>query len=97
MHLDYGSSLFLYLDEKSPVTLALTFETNQDRWTFHNCLIGGQRPNESTQASLNLLRYSITGASDADIASTRTVLDSTIRRMCGAVCIALEVTTAPKL
>lgn len=75
MRLDYGSSLFLYMDDK-PATLALTFETNQDRWVFHNALIGGQRPNESTQAVLNLQRYTVTGASDADFASTRTVLES---------------------
>lgn len=75
MRLDYGSSLFLYMDDK-PATLALTFETNQDRWVFHNALIGGQRPNESTQAVLNLTRYTVTGASDADFASTRTVLES---------------------
>lgn len=75
MRLDYGSSLFLYMDDK-PATLALTFETNQDRFVFHNAIIGGQRPNESTQAVLNLTRYTVTGASDADFASTRTVLES---------------------
>ena len=76
MPLDYGAipPLYLYLDDK-PATLALTFETNQDRWVFHNALIGGQRPNESTQAVLNLTRYTVTGASDADFASTRTVLE----------------------
>jgi hypothetical protein len=76
MRLDYGSSLFLYLEDVSPVTLALTFETNQDRRLFHNCLIGEQRPNESTIAVLPIKKFSVTGASDADVASTRTILDS---------------------
>ncbi len=104
MRLDYGSSLFLYLEEKCPVTLALTFETNQDRWIFHNCLIGGQRPNESTQAVINLLRYSITGASDADVSSTRTVLDTfqwksmqVIRHNFGADATPRQVQTAPHM
>lgn len=76
MRLDYGSSLFLYLDDGPPATLNLTFETNQDRWVFHNYLIGGQRPNESTAAVLPLKSFCMAGASDSDFTATRTVLDS---------------------
>lgn len=74
---DYGASLFLYFGDGPAATIGLTFETNQDRSAFHNTIIGGQRPNESTAAVLPLKSFSLTRSAESQSTSVpRMVLDS---------------------
>lgn len=74
---DYGASLFLYFGDGPAATIGLTFETNQDRFAFHNTIIGGQRPNESTAAVLPLKSFSLTRSAESQSTSVpRMVLDS---------------------
>ncbi|ELR05001.1 hypothetical protein VC83_05112 [Pseudogymnoascus destructans] len=74
---DYGASLYLYFGDGPAATIGLTFETNQDRFAFHNTIIGGQRPNESTAAVLPLKGFSLTRSAESQsTAVPRMVLDS---------------------
>lgn len=76
---DNGSSKALILHLSGGVKLALTFEDGQEgsigREVFQHCLVGGPKPNDLTEEKLTLTRMTFSGASDADIASTSTVLD----------------------
>lgn len=74
---DYGASLFLYFGDGPAATIGLTFETNQDRSAFHNTIIGGQRPNESTLTVLPIKSFSLTRSAESQSTSLpRMVLDS---------------------
>ncbi|KFY39128.1 hypothetical protein V494_04106, partial [Pseudogymnoascus sp. VKM F-4513 (FW-928)] len=74
---DYGASLFLYFGDGPAATIGLTFETNQDRSAFHNTIIGGQRPNESTATVLPLKTFSLTRSAESQSTSVpRMVLDN---------------------
>ncbi|KFY76955.1 hypothetical protein V498_09460 [Pseudogymnoascus sp. VKM F-4517 (FW-2822)] len=74
---DYGASLFLYFGDGPAATIGLTFETNQDRFAFHNTIIGGQRPNESTAAVLPLKSFSLTRSAESQSTTVpRMVLDN---------------------
>ncbi|KFX85795.1 hypothetical protein V490_09406, partial [Pseudogymnoascus sp. VKM F-3557] len=74
---DFGASLYLYFGDGPAATIGLTFETNQDRFSFHNTIIGGQRPNESTAAVLPLKTFSLTRSAESQSTTVpRMVLDS---------------------
>lgn len=78
-HEEAGSSKTLILHMSGGVKLALTFEEGQKgsigRDVFQHCLVGGPKPTDTADEKLTLQRVSITGASDADVASTSTILD----------------------